>query len=168
AILDLKDALQKNKTLSFGYQFYADDEHVSVPPIAEYDGLRFLFSFCKLPQDQVHQFYNRAAKIDVAATLTAYYANISAHMGYTVLPAEAMLNDLAYSFLNNGMNDRAYQLFALIVKDYPQSFNAYDSMGDYYNAQKNKEKAIEYFKKAYQIRQFPDTKKKLDELLQQK
>jgi len=89
-------------------------------------------------------------------------------MGYTVLPPESILNDLAYGFLNNGQNDKAYQLFSLIIKDYPQSFNAYDSMGDYYNAQKNKEKAIEYFRKAYQIRQFPDTKKKLDELLQQK
>ena len=168
AILDLKDALQKNKTLIWNYKYYADDEHVSVPPIAEYDGLRFLFRFCKIPQDQIHQFYNPTAKIDVAAILTNYYKQISAHMGYTVLPPESMLNDMAYEFLNNGQNGKAYQLFSLIIKDYPQSFNAYDSMGDYYNGQKNKEKAIEYFKKAYQIRQFPDTKKKLDELLQQK
>jgi len=168
AILDLKDALQTNKTLNWSYKYYADDEHVSVPPIAEYDGLRFLFDFCKMPQDQVHQFYNPATKIDVAATLTNHYAQISTHMGYAVLPPEAMLNDLAYAFLNNGMRERAYQLFALIIKDYPQSFNAYDSMGDYYNAQKNKEKAIEYFKKAYQLRQFPDTKKKLDALTGQK
>ena len=168
AILDMKDALGKSKTLNWSYKYYADDEHVSVPPIAEYDGLRFLFKFWKIPQDQVHQFYNPAAKINVAAILENYYEQISAHMGYTVLPPESMLNDLAYELLNNGQNDKAYQLFSLIIKDYPQSFNAYDSMGDYYNAQKNKEKAIEYFKKAYLIRQFPDTKKKLDELLQQK
>lgn len=168
AILDMKDALQKNKTLTWSYKYYADDEHVSVPPIAEYDGLHFLFRFCKIPQDQVHQFYNPAAKIDVAAKLSDYYKKVSAHMGYTVLPPESMLNDLAYGLMNNGQNDKAYQLFSLIIRDYPQSFNAYDSMGDYYNAQKNKEKAIEYFRKAYLIRQFPDTKKKLDELLQQK
>jgi predicted alpha/beta superfamily hydrolase len=168
AILDTKDALGKSKMLTWSYKYYADDEHVSVPPIAEYDGLRFLFKFWKIPQDQVHQFYNPAAKIDVAVILSNYYKKISAHMGYTVLPPESMLNDLAYGLLNNGQNDKAYQLFSLIIKDYPQSFNAYDSMGDYYNAQKNKEKAIEYFRKAYLIRQFPDTKKKLDELLQQK
>lgn len=165
AILDMKDALQKNKTLIFSYKYYADDEHVSVPPIAEYDGLRFLFRFCKIPQDQIHQFYNPSAKIDVAATLTSYYEQISVHMGYRALPPESMLNDLAYGFLNNRQKDKAYQLFSLIIKDYPQSFNAYDSMGDYYNAQQDKQKAIEYFKKAYAIRQFPDTKKKLDELL---
>ena len=167
AILDMKDALQKNKTLNWSYKFYADDEHVSVPPIAEYDGLRFLFKFWKIPQDQIHQFYNQP-KIDVATILANYYKQISGHMGYSVLPPESMLNDLAYVFLNSGQNGKAYQLFSLIINDYPQSFNAYDSMGDYYNAQKNKEKAIEYFRKAYAIRQFPDTKKKLDELLQQK
>ena len=38
-------------------------------------------------------------------------------------------------------------------------------MGDYYDNQKNKEKAIECYTKALKIKDNPDTKKKLDKLI---
>jgi hypothetical protein len=39
-------------------------------------------------------------------------------------------------------------------------------MGDYYLAKSEKEKAIEYFKKALTLRDFPETRKKLEKLTQ--
>ena len=50
------------------------------------------------------------------------------------------------------------------VKNYPNSYNVYDSMGDYYSAVSNKEKAIEYFEKALTLRDNPETKGKLEKL----
>ena len=41
-------------------------------------------------------------------------------------------------------------------------------MGDYYIAQKDKTKAIEYFRKALQIRDYGETRKKLNNLLAEK
>jgi predicted negative regulator of RcsB-dependent stress response len=51
------------------------------------------------------------------------------------------------------------------IANYPTSFNVYDSMGDFEAANGNKAKAAEYYKKALTIKQFPDTRKKLNALL---
>jgi hypothetical protein len=51
------------------------------------------------------------------------------------------------------------------VTNYPESFNVYDSLGDYYEATGDKASAIENFKKALQLNDFADTRKKLEKLL---
>jgi len=62
------------------------------------------------------------------------------------------------------MQDKAYAFFKLNIDNYPQSFNVYDSMGDYYAAKKDKDNAIAFYSKALSIRSFPDTQKKLNDL----
>jgi hypothetical protein len=61
--------------------------------------------------------------------------------------------------------DKAEALFKMNIANYPESFNAYDSMGDLYEAKGDKEKAIENYKKALSIKDSPDTKQKLEKLL---
>ncbi|MGZ3944481.1 MAG: tetratricopeptide repeat protein, partial [Mucilaginibacter sp.] len=90
------------------------------------------------------------------------------HMGYTVLPPQDDMNGIAYYLMQNKQPKKAYQLFSLNIKNYPHSENAYDSMGDYYAAQKDKAKAIEYYTKAISIKETPATKKKLDSLQSKK
>jgi tetratricopeptide (TPR) repeat protein len=62
------------------------------------------------------------------------------------------------------MFDKAYNFFKKNIQNYPESFNVYDSMGDFYNAKQDKEKAIEYYTKALTLRDFPDTRQKLEKL----
>ena len=52
--------------------------------------------------------------------------------------------------------------FKLNVLNYPNSYNAYDSMGDYYMAIKKKDKAIEIYRKSLSIHENSDTRKKID------
>ena len=59
----------------------------------------------------------------------------------------------------------AERLFAMNITNYPTSFNTYDSMGDFEATNENKEKAVEYYKKALTINEYPETRKKLDALL---
>ena len=59
-------------------------------------------------------------------------------------------------------------LLALKIKNYPNSYNVYDSMGEFLEAQGNKQKAIELYKKALSIREFPVTRERLERLLNEK
>jgi tetratricopeptide (TPR) repeat protein len=166
SILQLKDILQKNKSdgLNFSYGYYKNDNHGSVPLITEYDGLRFIFSYYKTSNKINNDMFDPHSGADVAAELSEHYADISKHMGYKVLPPEEDINSLGYYLMNNKQPQKAYQLFELNVRNYPHSENAFDSMGDYFAAQKNKAKAIDYYTKALAIADNADTKKKLDSL----
>jgi len=166
SILALKGTLQQNagNGLRWSYKYYDDDSHGSVPLITEYDGLHFLFNFYNFPKGFQTKMFDKDAKIDIGTAFSEHFADISKHMGYTVLPPEDMLNQMGYFFLQSHMPDRAYSSFDLNIKNYPHSFNVYDSMGDYYDAQKNKAKAIEYYTKSLKVKETPDTRKKLDKL----
>jgi hypothetical protein len=166
SILALKNVLQQNTAsgLNWSYKYYNDDNHGSVPLIAEYDGLRFLFNFFDFPKGFQSDVVDKNAKIDIGAVFRDHYADISKRMGYQVLPPEDMVNQTAYYLMQTGLGDRAYALFDLNIKNYPDSFNVYDSMGDYYDNQKNKAKAIEFYKKSLKVKETLDTQKKLDKL----
>ncbi|MBS1530459.1 MAG: alpha/beta hydrolase, partial [Bacteroidetes bacterium] len=140
------------------------DNHGSVPLITEYDALHFLFGFYKIPMDMTPKLYDAKSKFDPAAALTSHYADISSHMGYTILPDEEMVNHLGYHYLINKAPLKAYAMFAMNIKNYPKSENVYDSMGDYYASRKDNANAIQNYKKALVIKDNPDTKKKLDSL----
>ncbi|MBS7253736.1 serine hydrolase [Flavobacterium branchiicola] len=47
---------------------------------------------------------------------------------------EENLNSLGYSFVNKKQNDSAAKIFALNCSEYPKSANAYDSLGEVYEA----------------------------------
>jgi predicted alpha/beta superfamily hydrolase len=166
SILALKDALQAGKAngLNWSYKYYSTDSHGSVPLIAEYDGLHFLFNFYNFPPGFTGSVMDKNAKVDVAEMVTSHYEDVSKHLGYTILPPEELLNETAYYLMSSGMPDRALALLSLNIKDYPQSANALDSMGDYYAAQKDNTKAAEYYKKSLAVKENPDTRKKLDAL----
>ena len=85
-------------------------------------------------------------------------------MGYSVLPTETMVNELGYYFLQQKIFNKSFSLFKMNIDNYPKSSNVYDSMGDYYNANGEKSKAIEYFTKALSLKDVPETKQKLEML----
>lgn len=167
SILALKNIVLQNPSngLRFSYKYYNDDSHSSVPLITEYDGLRFLFSFYDFPEGFQNNVIDKNVKMDLEAAFSEHYANVSKQMGYTILPPEDMLNQLGYYLLQINMPDRAYALFDLNVKNYPGSANVWDSMGDYYDNQKNKAKAIEFYKKSLKVHENPDTRNKLNKLV---
>src|SRR5450631_771497 len=169
SILLLADALKKGNGngLRWKYKYYNEDNHGSVPLISEYDGIRFIFNF------YTFQFANLLFDKKISAAIavdsvTRHYKYVSDEMGYTVLPPESYLNNLGYGFLQNKMNEKAFAFFELNINVYPKSGNVYDSMGDYYVATNDKEKAIDYFRKALAINGNAETKEKLEKLEQKK
>jgi predicted alpha/beta superfamily hydrolase len=170
SILALADVFKANPNngLNFKYRYYQDDNHGSVPLIATYDALHFLFGYYKLPPSDFIKVMDANNNADAAAIISAHYADISRHMGYMQLPPENMVNELAYYYLQSNNPQKAFLLFALNIQNYPESFNAYDSMGDYYSFRKDKEKTITYYRKALKISNVPDTREKLRKVMEGK
>ena len=88
-------------------------------------------------------------------------------MGYRISPPEQMINGIGYQLMGSKQYDRSFYFFNLNIENYPGSFNAYDSMGDFFVAKGDKVKARAYYSKALAIRDFPDTRDKIQKLQQQ-
>jgi len=163
SILELNKYLKYyNKDgLTYKSQYYKDDNHGAVPLIAEYDGLHFIFSYYPL-QLSFDDFMNMNAS--TVEKIKKHYGNISAHFGFKVPVPESFANQLAYQALGMKRYAAAKALFEMNIDNNPQSFNAFDSMGDFYAATGDKTKAIENYKKALSLKEFPETRKKLQDL----
>ena len=170
SILELKNILQQNPQngLNWTYKYYNADTHGTVPLIAEYDAMHFLFGFYNMPASFTILMMDSHSKADVTAMLTRHYQDISKHMGYDILPPEDMVNQMGYYFLSTQQTERSFAFFNLNIKNYPDNPNVYDSMGDYYDNQRNKEKAIAYYTQTLKLKENPDTRKKLEKLIASK
>ncbi len=162
SILTLQAAFEKNKKNGFKYRgkYYADDTHGSVPLITEYDALRFFFEFYPL-KFTMKDFTDSTGAL--ADKYQNHFAMLSQKMGYQIKPDEGEINYMGYDFLGRKMYTTAERLFKLNVDNYPESFNVYDSYGDYFVAVKDKENAILQFKKALSIKENEGSRKKLTE-----
>jgi predicted alpha/beta superfamily hydrolase len=163
ATFQLGDYLLTNKTngLISASKYYPEYDHQSVPLIAQYDALRFIFNFYNY-NFPFAEFFNPSYKSD--SLLSNHYKMISKRMGYTVSPPEQFVNGIGYQLMSMNQLDRAKYFFEMNIENYPTSFNAYDSMGDLFEKKGNKEKAIGYYSKSLSIRETADTRQKLEKL----
>ena len=155
----LAKAIDKHKKSNqpWHWKYYPEDGHSSVTLIAQYDAFRTFFDgyYLSLPADPNEM---------KAEIYTNHYQKLTGMMGYKVLPPEVRINQAAYTLMRMERMEQAYGFFKLNVENYPESFMVYDSMGDYYVANGEKEKAIEYFRKALSLKEFPQTRQKLEKL----
>jgi tetratricopeptide (TPR) repeat protein len=64
---------------------------------------------------------------------------------------EEMLNDLGYDLLRNQKIKEAIEIFKLNVETFPQSANVYDSLGEAYMVNGDKESAIKNYEKSLEL-----------------
>jgi predicted alpha/beta superfamily hydrolase len=162
SILQFSDLLKSNHIngLNWDYKYYKNEDHGSVPLIAEYDALRFIFKSYRFPPFP-NMFDNN---FNADSAIVSHYKIASDKMGYKVIPAEGFINDLAYNFLQRKMFSQAYFFFKMNTENHPDSFNVFDSMGDYYTAEEDKQKAIEFYSKALSIKKYLPTIEKVEKL----
>ncbi len=163
SLLEFSDILNSTSTHNLNYQvkYYSSENHGSVPLIATYDALHFIFNFYNLPLTK--KDYSDTT-MSIAYRIENHYKNISDKMGYKINPSENLINTLGYNSLYLKNVKLAEYFFKLNVNNYPNSYNTYDSMGDYFKEMGDNKQAIIMYAKALSIQENPDTRKKLESL----
>lgn len=167
SIMEFIDAaeVEKDNGLHLNWKYYPEDDHGSVPLITEYDAFRDIFSWYRF--EDINKFYDPAIELEPAEMIDiieAHYKKISGRFGYEILPDEFFVNNLGYNFMNDGKLALSEAAFDLNIKNYPESFNVYDSKGDYYMAAKDSVKALELFLKAVEVSPNEFSQEKVDML----
>lgn len=162
SILELQNILNthQNTALRSRSKYYPDDNHGTVPMPAEYDAIRWLFNYYKL--ENANSYFKK--EFNGIAALQEHFEKVSTKIGYKVLPPGEVSNNFAYSHLGDKNYAKAEEYFAFNLALYPNSANANDSMGDYFLAINDKEKAIAAFEKSLSLNKIPETEKKLEKL----
>jgi predicted alpha/beta superfamily hydrolase len=137
------DWLDKNKParLHYRYLHYAAETHGSTAVKAYYDGLRFIYPNWNI------------APTDTSATLIKqHYKELSERLGYRVEPPLGMVDDWALRFLNDPakIND-AIELYRLNAKNFPDSPDAYEHLGDAYVQKGDVQDAAASYRKALRL-----------------
>lgn len=167
SILELNSYLNGNKKnrLRTKSKYYNSDDHGSVPLIAEYDALHFIFDYYPLKLTRP-EFIDMNK--EVISKIEKHFETVSEHLGYKVKLPESMVNSMGYQKLGVKNFEIAEYLFKLNIANYPESANTYDSLGDFYDAKGDSVNAILSYKKALSIKEMPETKAKLEKLIKKK
>ena len=124
--------------IRYAFRYYDDDDHGSVPLISEYDALRFIFDGYKVPVQRV---------IAEPGLLLDHFREVSEQLGETFLPSEGVIGRLAqYSM---GQDTATAIAFGEIrIELYPESFRAYEFLGDLWAGRNETGKARSYYEEA--------------------
>jgi predicted alpha/beta superfamily hydrolase len=122
---------------------YDDENHFSVPYKSLFDGLKFFY------KDWFIDFYGNASIS--YQDLVKHFDILSDEFGYKINPTEDFINSCGYYQLRLKHLDNAIELFAWNVKQHPNSFNAYDSLGEAYMNAGKKDLAISNYKKSLEL-----------------
>jgi pimeloyl-ACP methyl ester carboxylesterase len=143
----------KPSSLSYAYHHYSGANHSMTPLLSLIDGVQYLFE----PMSMTHLPISRLGpSTDSADVMRAYLASRTAYVagarsiGFDVsaLPEE-QVNNLAYGVMRILQLPRlAVWLFRENVRDYPQSANAYDGLGNGLLAVGDTASAIAQFRRA--------------------
>lgn len=137
----LADANTDTFSSTMGY--YENDDHGSVPLISLYDGLLRNFAGYEIDINEL---------IEDPTYVVRHYDQVADSMGIDFPPPEAGINDAGYFFIY-ALEDyeAAIQIFSLNVELYPDSFNAYDSLGEAFMKNGETERAIEAYEKSLEL-----------------
>lgn len=131
-----------SENFHWDFKVLKEETHGSVPHRSTYNGLEAIF------KDWYSADVADIYQSDGIKGVEKHYARISDKLGYEWKVDEVSMNNLGYQILGKGQIANAIEVFEKNVKDFPSSYNVYDSMGEAYMANKENDKAISHFKKS--------------------
>jgi len=133
---------EKESGVNWVLEKYTDEDHGSIPFRTISDGLGYIYSDWQLTNDIAMK------GIDA---IKAHFLNRNKKYGFTTQITEVTLNTIGYQLLQAEEIEKAIDVFKYAVELYPTSANVYDSLGDAFDIQGKKKRAIKNYKKAVSI-----------------
>ena len=133
---ELFNAKLKNKGISpanLQFDYFKEENHWTVALLSLYNGLQFVFK----------DLQEISINTDSLEKITAHYKTI---YNGKFLPPENLINRLGYTYISQNKNKKALQCFLLNIKNYANSWNAFDSLGEIYKLMGNDSKALKNYK----------------------
>ncbi|ADR21307.1 hypothetical protein MATR_10640 [Marivirga tractuosa] len=151
SIIEFSQLAKSQNQLNFSRKVYHEDLHGTVPLPTIRDGLIFLFQWYQFKSPQ--KFNNPETPIEELVSLLKEQEQIyTEHFGVPTAPmVDEMLNGYGYMNMQMGQPEKAFMFFEMNIKQNPNSANAYDSMAEYYESQNDKENALKYLNKAFEL-----------------
>ncbi|MFT4030841.1 MAG: alpha/beta hydrolase-fold protein [Siphonobacter sp.] len=118
--------------LRWHFQYFADEDHGSVPLASGLYGLKFIFEGY---QSQVKELALKPA------LYTASYQKLADQLGFAILPAEYLTDWIGQYCLKEKKLDSALFFFELNHQNYPQSLHAIKVLADAYQLKGDSVKA---------------------------
>jgi len=122
-------------------EYFEDENHNSISPIAFYNGISAIF-------DGYGVYYR---DVETVEQLNRHFQKLSKKLFWDFSPPEALVNRIGYNMLQSrNESDRAEAIlfFLLNTENYPNSYNAFDSLGEAYEVIGDKTNAINNYKKS--------------------
>ena len=128
--------------LRYGFRYYDQDDHGSVPLIAEYDALHFIFDGYKA---------DLAKALARPAWVQEHFEEVSRRMGYAQQPPEFMLDLLGRQSTATDPA-KAIEFFQMNTEAYPASAHAHAMLAGALAAKGEKGRAIAEYQKALELK----------------
>jgi len=155
---------QKEQGFQFYWKFYPNDLHGTIPLPSMMDGLLAMFEWYQM--ENIERFNDPdATEEELLAIIRHREKKLQDHFGYKEAPyPDFLLNMKGYMSMDMGQMDLAKMYFTLNTEYFPNDANSYDSLADYYERQKEYDKAFENVTKAYELSGSDYHKKRMEDL----
>lgn len=133
-----------SSALQWEFRLMEEENHGSIPHRSTYYGLETIFKEWN-GIDNPLPVYNSGG----LAAIQAHYDRMKKRFHLDELKApEDLINRLGYQLLAEGRTVDAIEVFQQNVKDFPKSYNVYDSLGEAYKEDGQVEEATKFYKKS--------------------
>ncbi len=137
---ELFNTVLKNKGFSpskVELEYFEEENHWTVALMSLYHGMQFIYKDLKM----------KNIRNSAVEEIVSYYNN-NYNGGF--LPPEGDINTIGYNYINNDTK-KALSYFKLNVNNYPNSSNAFDSLGEAYMLLGDKKNAVNSYKKSFEL-----------------
>ena len=137
---ELFNTVLKNKGFSLSQvelEYFKEENHWTVSLMSFYHGMQFIYKDLKM----------KNIRNSAVEEIVSYYNN-NYNGGFS--PPEGDINTIGYNYINNDTK-KALSYFKLNVNNYPNSSNAFDSLGEAYMLLDDKKNAVKSYKKSFEL-----------------
>lgn len=125
-------------------EYFENENHGSIPTIAFYNGISTIF-----------EGYGVSYRdIDSKEQLIQHFQVLSQRLSWEIRPPEALVNRIGYNILRSRNEDdklKALGFFFMNTENYPDSYNAFDSLGEAYEVLGDEQKAVLSYQKSLEL-----------------